>query len=151
MSLKVPVARTRGPVASGRAWQVGDALDLLAALIAVALIILAFRGWTGPPRALLALGFAFFVPGRAIVTNWRQTAGWSEVAMPMLFSLAVLTLAAMVTLWAHFRHPLGFFQVEAWLSLAGAWHRHGAGIGTERAWMSGRPGLGSALTHDEPD
>jgi hypothetical protein len=139
VSLKVPVARTRGPVASGRAWPVGDALDLLAALIAVALITLAFRGWTGPPRALLALGFAFFVPGRAIVTNWRQTAGWSEVAMPMLFSLAVLTLAAMVTLWAHFWHPLGLFQVEAWLSLAGLGigmvrrHRHRTGLDVRQA------------------
>ncbi len=120
MSLKPPVvAGTPDLAVSGRAWQVGDALDVLAALIAVGLIVLAYRGWTGPPRVLLALGFAFFVPGRAIVTNWRQTADWSAVAMPMLFSLAVLTLVAMVALWAHFWHPLGLFQIEAWLSLAG--------------------------------
>jgi hypothetical protein len=86
--------------------------------MAVALIVLVARGWTGPPRLLLALGFAFFVPGRAIVTNWRQTADWSEVAMPMLFSVALLTLVAMVALWAHYWHPLGLFQVEAGLSLA---------------------------------
>jgi hypothetical protein len=119
VSLNVPAAKTLGPAASGRAWQVGDTLDLLAALIAVVLIVLVYRGWTGPPRVLLALGFAFFVPGRAIVSNWRQTADWSEVAMPMLFSLAVLTLVAMVALWAHYWHPLGLFQVEAGLSLAG--------------------------------
>jgi uncharacterized membrane protein len=119
VSLNLPAARTQGPAALGRAWHVGDALDLLAALIAVALIILAARGWTGSPRVLLALAFAFFVPGRAIVTNWRQTADWSEVGMPMLFSLAILTLVAMVTLWAHYWHPLGLFQVEACLSLAG--------------------------------
>lgn len=126
MALKLPAERTRGPTASGRVSQFGDALDLLAALIAVALVILASRGWTGPPRVLLALGFAFFVPGRAIVTNWRQTAGWSEVGMSMLFSLTVLTLVATVALWAHFWHPLGLFQVEAWLSLAGL------GIGVAR-------------------
>jgi hypothetical protein len=118
VSLRLPVARTRGPVASGRTWQVGDALDLLAALIAAGLIVLVYQGWSGPPRVLLTLGFTFFVPGRAIVTNWRQTADWSEVAMPMVFSLAVLTLVATVALWAHFWHPLGLFQVEAWLSLA---------------------------------
>jgi hypothetical protein len=137
--LNLPATRTRGPAASGRAWHIGGALDLLAALIAVALIILAARGWTGPPRVLLALGFAFFVPGRAIVTNWRQTADWSEVGMPMLFSLAVLTLVATVTLWAHYWHPLGLFQVEAWLSLAGLGigrvrrHRHRTGVDVRQA------------------
>jgi hypothetical protein len=118
VSLKLPATRTPGPAVSGRPWQVGDALDLLAALIAAGLIVLAYQGWSGPLRVLLALGFAFFVPGRAIVTNWRQTADWSDVAMSIVFSLAVLALAAMVTLWAHFWHPLGLFQIEAWLSLA---------------------------------
>jgi hypothetical protein len=139
VSLKLPIAETRGPAVSGRAWQVGDALDLLAAVIAVALIVLVARGWTGPPRLLLALGFAFFVPGRAIVTNWRQTADWSEVAMPMLFSLALLTLVAMVALWAHYWHPLGLFQVEAGLSLAALGigmvrrHRRRSGVNARQA------------------
>jgi hypothetical protein len=139
VSLKLPIAETRGPAASGRAWQVGDALDLLAAVIAVALIVLVARGWTGSPRVLLALGFAFFVPGRAIVTNWRQTADWSEVGMPMLFSLALLTLVAMVALWAHYWHPLGLFQIEAGLSLAALGigmmrrHRHRSGVNARQA------------------
>ena len=139
MSLKLPVATTHGPAASGRPWQVGDALDLLAALIAVGLIVLVYQGWSGPPRVLLALAFTFFVPGRAIVTNWRQTADWSEVAMPMLFSLAVLTLVAMVALWAHFWHPLGIFQIEAGLCLAALSigvvrrHRHRSGMDARQA------------------
>lgn len=118
MSLKLPVSSTSGPAAF-RAWQVGDALDLLAGLIAVGLIVVVNAGWSGPPRVLLALGFAFFVPGRAIVTNWHRTARWSEVAMSMVFSLAVLALVATIALWAHRWHPVGLFQVEAWLSLAG--------------------------------
>lgn len=142
MSLRLPAARTQGSAVSGRPWQVGDALDLLAAVMAVALIVLVARGWTGPPRLLLALGFAFFVPGRAIVTNWRQTADWSEVAMPMLFSVALLTLVAMVALWAHYWHPLGLFQVEAGLSLAALGigmvrrHRRRSGINARpaRTW-----------------
>ncbi len=139
MSLRLPVARTQSPAVSGRPWQVGDALDLLAALIAAGLIVLVYRGWSGPPRVLLALGFTFFVPGRAIVTNWRRTADWSEVAMPMLFSLAVLTLVAMVALWAHFWHPLGIFQIEAGLSLVALSigvvrrHRHRSGIDARQA------------------
>ena len=139
MSLKLPVATTHGPAVSGRPWQVGDALDLLAALIAAGLIVLVYQGGSGPPRVLLALAFTFFVPGRAIVTNWRQTADWSEVAMPMLFSLAVLTLVAMVALWAHFWHPLGLFQVEAGLSLVALSigvvrrHRHRSGMDVRQA------------------
>jgi len=139
VSLKLPVATTHGPAASSRTWQVGDALDLLAALIAVGLIVLVYQGWSGPPRVLLALAFTFFVPGRAIVTNWRQTADWSEVAMPMLFSLAVLTLVAMVALWAHFWHPLGIFQIEAGLCLAALSigvvrrHRHRSGMDARQA------------------
>jgi hypothetical protein len=139
VSLKLPVATTHGPAVSGRPWQVGDALDLLAALIAAGLIVLVHQGGSGPPRVLLALAFTFFVPGRAIVTNWRQTADWSEVAMPMLFSLAVLTLVAMVALWAHFWHPLGLFQAEAGLSLAALSigvvrrHRYRSGIDVRQA------------------
>ncbi len=99
--------------------QLGDMLDLLAVLIAVGLIALTYADRSGLPRILLALGFAFFVPGRAIVTNWPQLARWSEAAMSMVLSIVVLTLLATTTLWAHAWHPLGLFLVEAWLSLAG--------------------------------
>lgn len=105
-----------------------DALDLLAGLLAVGLIILVYADRSGLPRVLLALGFAFFVPGRAIVSNWPGVGRWSEGTMSMILSLAVLTLVAMVTLWAHFWHPLGLFGAEAWLSLialaVGAVRRH---------------------------
>jgi hypothetical protein len=96
-----------------------DALDLSAGLIAAGLIALSILGWSGLPRILLALGFAFFVPGRAIVTNWPRMASWSEAAIAMVLSLALLTLLAMITLWAHVWKPMDLFQVEAWLSLAG--------------------------------
>lgn len=103
----------------------GDALDLSAAVITAGLLGLLYAGVSNPPtalvvlRLLLTLAFAFFVPGRAIISNWPRLAGWSEVAMSMVFSLAVLTLLATAMLWAHFWHPLGLFQVEAWLTVAG--------------------------------
>jgi len=106
----------------------GNALDLSAGLVAAGLLAVAYAGGSGLPRVLLALGFTFFVPGRAIVTNWPRMARWSEVAMSVTFSLAVLTLLTTIMLWAHVWRPLGLFQVEAWLSLAGlCWgiaHRH---------------------------
>lgn len=99
--------------------QLGNVLDLSASLIAVGLLALSYAGESGLPRILLALGFAFFVPGRAIVTNWSRIASWSEVAMPMVLSLALLTLLATISLWAHAWKPMDLFQVEAWLSLVG--------------------------------
>jgi hypothetical protein len=99
--------------------QLCDALDVLAAALAVGLIVLVGTGHSGPPRALLALGFAFFVPGRAIVTNWRRVAGWAQATLPMILSIAVLTLVATTFLWAHLWNPMALFQAEAWLSLAG--------------------------------
>lgn len=96
-----------------------DVLDLAAVLIAGSLLILIYLGQSGIPRILLAVGFAFFVPGRAIVSNWRRMRAWSEVAMPMVLSLSLLTFLAMITLWAHAWRPMGLFQGEAWLSMAG--------------------------------
>ena len=107
------------PETSRWAAQVADALDLLAALVALSLIELVDIGWSGPLRVLLALGFAFFVPGRAVISHWPFLARWSEIGMPVVFSLAVLTPLAMIALWAHVWHPLGLFQIEAWISLAG--------------------------------
>ncbi len=55
----------------------------------------------GPPRVLLALAFAFFVSGRAIVSNWSRMGRWSEPAMSLVLSLAVLVLLTTVMLWIH--------------------------------------------------
>jgi hypothetical protein len=96
-----------------------DAIDLLSWLAAASLIALVEWGHPSPARVVLAFGFAFFVPGRAIVSNWPEVARWSALAMPMVLSLAVLVLLATVTLWAHAWYPLGLLQAEAWVSLAG--------------------------------
>jgi cation transport ATPase len=103
-----------------------DVLDLIAALTAVALVVLVATGRAGLPRILLTLGFAFFVPGRAIVTNWRRLARWSEVAATIVLSLAVLTLAATVSLWARWWNPSALFYFEAGLCLVG--------LGAGQAW-----------------
>ncbi len=99
--------------------RLGEVLDLVAGLVALGLITLIVADRSGLPRTLLALGFAFFVPGRAIVSNWPRMAAWSEAAMPMVLSLGVLALVAAAALWAHEWHPVGLFEVEALLSLVG--------------------------------
>lgn len=99
--------------------QRAELLDVTGALIAVILLVLVRTGQPGSLRVLLTLGFTFFVPGRAIVTNWPRMARWSGVGMSMVLSLAVLTLLATTFLWAHLWQPVVLFQAEAVLSLAG--------------------------------
>jgi uncharacterized membrane protein len=94
-----------------------DLLDAAGVGVSVGLIGLVIEGGTGLARILLALAFAFFVPGRAIVANWPRFAYWSEFGMSIVLSLAVLTLLATVTLWAHMWHPIGTFEIEALLSV----------------------------------
>jgi uncharacterized membrane protein len=94
-------------------------LDGVAAVVAAGLIAVDLAGGQGVPRTLLALGFLAFVPGRAITANWAQLRKWSQAAMAMLLSLAILALLATVALWAGYWHPIGLMQVESGLSLAG--------------------------------
>jgi hypothetical protein len=82
-------------------------------------VILAVTDRPGMPRILLSFAFLFFVPGRAIVSNWPVLAQWSEAAMSMVISLTVLALLATVTLWAHEWHPLGLLEAEGLASIVG--------------------------------
>jgi hypothetical protein len=69
-----------------------------------------------PVRAVAVVCFAGFVPGRAIVSNWQYVQERSTTALSVLLSLAVLTLAATVTLWCKLWRPLGLLEVECALS-----------------------------------
>lgn len=109
---------SRYPRVMPRVEQWAEVLDLLAAVITVLLIAIIYADRVGLGRIVLALGFVFFVPGRAIVANWPRMARWSEVAIPMVLSLAVTALFATAALWAHLWLPLRIFEIEAWLSLA---------------------------------
>jgi hypothetical protein len=100
--------RSVGPTAPVR-----DLLDAAGVAISIGLLGLVLEGVTGPARILLALAFAFFAPGRAIVTNWPRFAYWSEFGMSIVLSLAVLTLLATATLWARYWHPVALLEIEA--------------------------------------
>jgi hypothetical protein len=120
--------------------RLGDLLDGIAALLSLWLVALILADLHGPLRILLGAAFAFFVPGRAIVSNWPRMGQWSQAAMSLVLSLAVLVLLATVTLWAHEWHPLGLFETEAGLSLAGL------GTGVVRRHQSNPAGLLSPRT-----
>jgi hypothetical protein len=135
-----------------------DALDLAAVAVSVGLLGLVAEHASGAPRILLALAFAFFAPGRAIVTNWPRIAYWSEFGMSLVLSLTLLTLVATATLWAHEWHPVGIFEIEALLSVVaiavGMARRHrrdgavspGPEEGLDRRAPSGQPGNPSPST-----
>jgi uncharacterized membrane protein len=97
--------------------RLADMMDALAILIAVGLLAVVYEGDAGLARVLLALAFAFFVPGRAVVSNWRQLDRWSTATMSMVLSLSILALISTVALWMHWWHPVGLFQVLAVLSV----------------------------------
>lgn len=113
-----------------------EQLDLLACGIALALILLVVVDFSAGLRLVLALLFTFYVPGRAVVSNWPRVARWSGIGMSVAFSLGLLTLLATVTLWIGFWHPLGLFVVEAVISLAGLAN----GVITRRQLAASRPG-----------
>jgi uncharacterized membrane protein HdeD (DUF308 family) len=131
------------PGARTSAMQRAEVLDLLAALVAVVLLVLTLVDGVGVARTLLTLVFAFFVPGRAIVSNWPRMARWSDIGMSIALSLGVLAFLATVTLWARVWHPLGLFQVEAAASLVGL------GIALVRRRRLGR-GRGAAMVIRKP-
>jgi uncharacterized membrane protein len=99
--------------------QLGDVLDVTAVVTVVGLLALIYAGRASVPRVLLAVAFTFFVPGRAIVSNWPQLARWSEATAAMVFSLASLVLLATAGLWIHLWRPMDILLIEAWISLAG--------------------------------
>jgi len=109
--------------------QRAEVLDLFAAAIAVALLILVLADRTGAPRLILTSLFTFFVPGRAVVSNWPRMAGWADLAMCIAISLGLLVTIALVALWLHAWHPESLFAAEALLSLIGL----GAGF-IRRRW-----------------
>ena len=96
-----------------------EVYDALAALVALLLIIVANAGVITWVRLLLTLMFAFFVPGRAVVSNWPRMARWSPEAMSIVFSLGIVTFLATFSLWVRFWHPVPLFDFEAGLSLTG--------------------------------
>jgi len=99
--------------------QRAEVIDLVSALIAMVLLVLVLLDRVGAARELLTVVFAFFVPGRAIVSNWPRMAEWSDIGMSIVLSLGVLILLATVSLWARFWNPLALFGVVAAVSIVG--------------------------------
>jgi uncharacterized membrane protein len=90
-----------------------ELIDAAALAVIVALGALVLLDVQGPLRGLLALLFVTFVPGWAVVTNWRSAARSSMIALSVLISLSFSAGAATIALWLHVWHPIGLFYVTA--------------------------------------
>jgi uncharacterized membrane protein len=88
-------------------------IDVGCLAVAVAVVVAVATDEHTAFRAVVGVLFAFYVPGRSIVSNWPAMAARSNVAASVLFSLTILTLLATATLWAGYWHPLGLLQFEA--------------------------------------
>ena len=100
-----------------RAFDASDLLDLLCVAVTATVAVAVLTKNESAVRAIAALFFAAFVPGRAVVTNWPGIATRAPVALSVFFSLVLLTLFATVTLWLGFWHPLGLLVVECIISI----------------------------------
>lgn len=110
--------------------QRAEVLDIAAAGIALVLLLLVLFNVTGPPRLLLTVVFTFFVPGRAVVSNWPRMEAWADMAMCIAISLGLLVTIALIALWLRAWHPESLFAAEALVCIG--W----LGIGTVRRRMS---------------
>jgi comEA protein len=90
-----------------------EVVDAAALAVIVVLAVLVGLGVHGPIRGALAIVFFTFVPGWAIVTNWRSPARFSRAALSVLLSLAICTAVATTALWLRFWSPVGLFYVTA--------------------------------------
>jgi hypothetical protein len=107
-------------VASGvrRGLSAHDLVDAVCLVVTVVTAVAVGVNERNPVRALAAVCFTVFVPGRAIVSNWQSLGERSTSALSVLLSLTALTLAATVTLWIGFWRPLGLLEVECAVSAA---------------------------------
>ncbi len=85
--------------------------DWLALVIASALAVVVLLGIDGVARVLLALGFVTYVPGRAVVANWPAAQARSQLALPVILSLSIVTLSATIGLWLQAWEPIAQLAV----------------------------------------
>lgn len=91
-----------------------DLVDLGAALVTAALLLVTGLGVTGGVRIFLALVFASFIPGWTLLRFVTLADATSRAALAVALSLTLGTAATLVSLWLDVWHP------RALLDLAGA-------------------------------
>ncbi|NNN20214.1 MAG: hypothetical protein HKL84_10265 [Acidimicrobiaceae bacterium] len=100
---------------------VDNLVDLGSVVLSLVVVLIVFSGSVGPLRALLVLAFTLFVPGHAILGMLpnrmrslpKSSSSRSELVIPILLSLSLITLVASIALWLNIWYPLSIFALEA--------------------------------------
>lgn len=110
------------PMPSAPFPSIPDFVNLGAAVVAAALLVVSGMGSTGTPRLVLALVFMTFVPGWVLLNHVRLADGTSRFALAVGLSLTLGSGVALSALWLRTWHPRGLLDVTAGLCLLGiAW------------------------------
>jgi uncharacterized membrane protein len=90
-----------------------DLIDIACVAVSVAVAVAVAVNERSAFRAVVAVAFSLFIPGRAVVSNWPTLAVRPHVALSIVFSLSILTFVSTVTLWLNYWRPLGLLEVES--------------------------------------
>jgi hypothetical protein len=94
-------------------------LDLVAVVVTGAVFVTGGAGVGGPLGVLVALAFATFVPGWAILDWLPLGYGVSRLALAVAMSLTICTATAQVLLWVGLWAPVAMLYTLGSLSLFG--------------------------------
>jgi hypothetical protein len=88
----------------GHRWMISFDLTLLG--VTALLFVLVARDVQGLPRVLATLAFACLVPGGALVTRLPFREREEILAMTLILSLCILSIASLLMVWLGVWHPL---------------------------------------------
>lgn len=89
------------------------AMDHTAGAISIGLLAAVVLDVASPARAVLALAFVTFAPGWALLGRLGVAKGADRLALAVVCSLTVCTLASLATLWAGLWHPSALLALLA--------------------------------------
>ena len=95
-----------------------DLIDAACLAVIAVLTVAVLVNERNAVRVLAAIVFTLFVPGRAVISNWPILSTRSPITASILFSLAILTFVATITLWSDLWRPIGLLEVECAISAA---------------------------------
>ena len=95
-----------------------DLIDAACLGVIAVLVVAVLVDERNAVRVLAAIAFTLFVPGRAVISNWPILSTRSPIVASILFSLAILTFVATITLWSDLWRPIGLLEVECAISAA---------------------------------
>jgi hypothetical protein len=120
------------------------AVDLATGVVTLTLLVTVSLGVTGLPRILLALAFATFAPGWAVLGQSALVHGTSRYAVAVALSLTICTAGALALAWLRTWDPVTLFDgLGGATLLAVSWRsaRHHRGASVARPPVPVKPSV----------